>query len=133
MPDVLDLKADLPSLEEAKFVSFPTLQLDITKIETGYKILVKLRDDLKKALEGGENPSIGCTQEIFQRVSRYEEEIASVLAAMNEDMIRAQSAHSELCVFLGEDVKQDPEGLYGQLLSFVSSLEAVIARKLKRL
>lgn len=133
MPDVLDLKADMPSLEEAKFVSFPTLQLDITKIENGLKILTKHKEDMKNLLDQGENPSIGCTREIFERICKYESDVKTVLQSMNDEFQRAQQCHSELCIFLGEDPKQDPEGLYGQILSFVFSLESVISKKLKRL
>lgn len=133
MPDVLDIKADLPSLEEAKFVSFPTLQTDITKIENGFKVLQKHREDIKQQIDKEENPAIGYTQEIYQKVLKYETDVTQVLNAMKDEMQRAQQCHAELCQFLGEDAKQDPESLYGQILAFVSSLEAVIAKKLKRL
>lgn len=133
MPDVLDIKADMPSLEEAKYVSFPTLQMDVTKIENGLKVLQKHREDMRVQLEKEENPTTGCTQEIYQKVCKYETDVTQVLGTMKDEMLRAQQYHAELCQFLGEDPKQDPEGLYGQILSFVCSLEAVIAKKLKRL
>jgi hypothetical protein len=140
MPDVLDLKADMPSLEEAKFVSFPTLQLDIAKVESGLKVLSKHKEDMRSSLEKGkdteggavENPA-GHSREIYDRVCRHEAEVTQVLDAMRAELQRAQQSHADLCVFLGEDSKQDPEGLYGQILAFVCSLEAVIAKKLKRL
>jgi hypothetical protein len=134
MPDVLDLKADMPSLDEAKYVSFPTLQLDISKIDTGFKVLTKHKEDLKGPIEKGEtNPSLGHTPEIFERVCQYEAEVSLVLETMKSELQRAQQCHADLCVFLGEDSKLDPESLYGQILSFVSSMESVIAKKLKRL
>jgi hypothetical protein len=134
MPDVLDLKADMPSLEEAKYVSFPTLQLDLSKIDSGLKVLAKHKEDLQGPVERGEiNPSLGHTREIFERVCRYDAEVSQVLETMQSELQRAQQSHADLCVFLGEDSKLDPEALYGQILGFVASMESVIAKKLKRL
>jgi hypothetical protein len=154
LPDALDLKADMPSLEEAKFVSFPTLQLDVAKVESGLKVLSKHKEDMRAALEkqdkdkgegkGGESKgkeepqaaagaAVGFTREIYERVCGYETEVSGVLELMKTELQRAQQSHVDLCLFLGEDGKQDPEGLYGQILAFVCSLESVIAKKLKRL
>lgn len=133
-PDVLDVKADMPSLEEAKYVNFPTLQLDISKLEAGMNILLKLKEDIKKALDVGPNPIIGATPETFSKICQHEGEIATVLQELKDMMTRAQETHAELCAFLGEDPKtSDPEKLYGELFSFVNSVESVIVRKLKRL
>lgn len=141
MPDVLDLKADMPSLEEAKYVSFPTLQLDIAKVESGLKVLSKHKEDMRSCLERSngadsapveENPALGYSKEIYDRVCRHEAEVTQVLETMRSELQRAHQSHVDLCVFLGEDTKQDPEGLYGQILAFVCSLEAVISKKLKR-
>jgi hypothetical protein len=131
-PDILDLKADMPSLEEAKYVSFPTLQSDIGKIEAGLKILVKHREDMKRVLDSGPNPSFGATPEVFQKLSKYEEDITATVINMKSELLRAQTEHLDLAVFLGEDPKVEPETLYGQMLSFVSSVESCVNKKLKR-
>mmetsp|Transcript_4831 Transcript_4831/g.7348 ORF Transcript_4831/g.7348 Transcript_4831/m.7348 type:complete len:1311 (+) Transcript_4831:91-4023(+) len=133
MPEVLELKADMPSLEEAKYISFPTLQLDISKLESGLKMLTRLKDDIKKVLDDGGNPDIGATDAIYERLCLNEKDIGETLSTLKEQIQDAIKAHEELCVFLGEDPKtSDPEALYGQILSFVSSVDSVVVRKLKR-
>lgn len=133
-PDVLDVKADMPSLEEAKYVNFPTLQLDISKLEAGAKILGRLKEDIKKTLDTGPNPDVGATDEMHTRLCSYENSILSTLQDLKDVMTRAQECHADLCQFLGEDSKvSDPEKLFGELFNFVNSVESVIVRKLKRI
>jgi hypothetical protein len=132
-PDVLDIKQDMPSLEEAKYVNFPTLQLDISKLEAGLNILKKLKEDMQKTLEEGTNPAVGATPENLSKIRKHEDRISWILQELKDMMTRAQDTHSELCVFLGEDPKlSDPEKLHGELFSFVNSVESVIVKKLKR-
>ena len=133
-PEVLDVKADMPSIEEAKYVNFSTLQLDISKLEAGMKTLVRLKEDVKKALENGQNPDIGVTDAVYANLCNHERKVAGVLQDLKGSMERAQDCHAELCSFLGEDSKvSDPEKLFGELFAFVNSVESVIIRKLKRL
>lgn len=194
MPGILDLRKDFESLEAAKHVSFPSLQLDIGKVETGMKTLVRLKEDMKKALDaeaaqkeeeedddepppdddepppdddimdddddiegnaGEEKPKKKkdnrstddemekkiekeqkekkadplVTPEIYATLLQHETAIIAMHAAMKEQLALALTCHSELCTYLGEDAKTEPETIYGALISFVNAVGMAAAKR----
>jgi hypothetical protein len=188
MPGILDLRKDFESLEMAKHVSFPSLQLDIGKVESGLKTLTRLKEDMQarldvlKAEQEKEDVDEGpddeppdddlpeddppdddekvsedrpqgavasahvvndkrtsttknssqdeyVTQEILDNLLEHERAIVAMKENMCEQLSTAVTCHAELCTYLGEDAKCEPETLYGSLISFVNAVGLASAKR----
>ena len=166
MPGILELRKDFESLEAAKHVSFPSLQLDMGKVESGLANLARLKEDMKKVIgdaadkvesspqsdpdsepddepEGypeadldghvntqrKSNANAIISKEVYDNLLEHEKRILELKTVMSEQLHLAQTCHAELCAYLGEDPKSDPETIYGTLISFVNAIGLAAAKR----
>ncbi len=123
------LRADFPSLEEAKLISVVTLQGDINRLDGSLTAMKNFIDDLairKKDANSASDKIVCQCEALYQKFLELEDIINELKRQMND----AVTKHQSLAVFLGEDKTCDPETLYGQLLSFLQSVDSA-AKKVK--
>ena len=132
-PDVLEVKQDMPSIEQGKSVIFTRLVADLKKLEDTLHILEELHnDEMKSALQskpfdpqsssGSSNAS-----NAGNRIDQSLNEGNKLYADAKDRLEMAQKDFASLCFYFGElDAVNDPDRLFSKILNFLLSLDKVI-------
>jgi len=108
VPEALEIRLDLPSIENARQVLFPRLKAEIQKLEKGINLLTKLLSDETHAK------------------SKVESQVTNLGKVLNRSTVSLNEAETEfrdLCKYLGEEESSDCEKIFGQLCKLVESIE----------
>lgn len=120
VPEALSLRADMPSIDEARNVVFTRLNSDLHKMEEGLELMRKLLDDEENA-------------EAKDRISNYLAELSKYCSKSKEKLDEALQDFRELCVFFGEDPNtSQPEVIFGSLSTFIRAVEAAETKERDR-
>lgn len=119
VPEALELRGDMPGLDNARKVLFPRLKSDLQRLEKGLELMKKL----------SRSPEIEDTPGIVVKMGKLIDDNTRLFDRASASLLEAEAEFKDLCIYLGEEGPvpgSDPEKIFSQLARFVVSVETIV-------